>query len=51
MTEAWDLPIAAAAVPEHAELLPDLPLAYLPRLPEAPTYRELLERAVGWGRR
>lgn len=44
-------PLAALGVPEEPEPREDLPLAYLPRIPEGPTFRELLERAVGWGRR
>ena len=47
----WDLPIAAIAARDRGAPAPDLPIAYVPRTPEAPSYRELLERAVGWGRR
>jgi hypothetical protein len=44
--------LAALAAPEVREEETDLPLAYLPRgIPEAGTYREVLERAVNWGRR
>ena len=44
--------LAAFAAPEEATNDADLPLAYLPRgIPEANTYREVLERAVNWGRR
>jgi len=48
------VPLAALAV--LAEATPDeepvdLPIAYIPRTPGAPTYREMIERAVGWGRR
>lgn len=44
--------LAALAAPEVREEDTDLPLAYLPRgIPEAGTYREVLERAVNWGRR
>lgn len=46
------IPLAALGVPERVDPTPvDLPLAYLPRIPDSPSYREVLERAVGWGRR
>ncbi|MCI4332743.1 MAG: hypothetical protein L3K01_03285 [Thermoplasmata archaeon] len=52
--ERW-VPLAALAAltaPEDREEETDVPLAYLPgRIPEAGTYREVLERAVNWGRR
>ncbi len=50
-TNGTSLWIAASVVRETEPPLPDLPLAFLPRPPDAPTYREVLERAVGWGRR
>ncbi|MGI0132486.1 MAG: hypothetical protein ACREDK_05270 [Thermoplasmata archaeon] len=53
MTEApshW-VPLAALGAPERADVPEDVPLAYLPRIPEGNTYREMLERAVAWGRR
>jgi hypothetical protein len=53
MTEAplnW-IPLAAIAVPEQPDLDVDLPLAYIPRIPEGRSYREMIERAVAWGRR
>lgn len=53
MTEApadW-IPLAALGAPEDPEVATDLPLAYLPRVPEARTYREMIERVVNWGRR
>ncbi|MCI4325683.1 MAG: hypothetical protein L3K00_07395 [Thermoplasmata archaeon] len=44
--------LAALAAPEVPEEDERLALAYLPRgIPEANTYREVLERAVNWGRR
>jgi hypothetical protein len=45
------VPLAALGVAEERETAPDLPIAYVPRIPEAATFRELLERSVGWGRR
>ena len=45
------VPLAALAATIEAEPDEDLPIAYLPRVPAATTYRELLERSVGWGRR
>ncbi|HXQ94633.1 MAG TPA: hypothetical protein VN864_05640 [Thermoplasmata archaeon] len=51
--ERW-VPLAALAVlatPDPAEEA-DLPIAYIPReVANATTYREVLERAVNWGRR
>lgn len=59
--ERW-IPLAAivaAAAPEETELEQearnaDLPIAYVPRgigVPEAGSFREVLERSVNWGRR
>ena len=45
------IPLAALGAPEEVDVTPDLPLAYLPRIPEGRTYREMIERAVAWGRR
>ncbi len=46
------IPLAALGAPElPGEDGVDLPLAYVPRIPASNTYREVLERAVGWGRR
>jgi len=45
------LPLAALAARDADERLPDLPIAYVPKIPEGRTYRDLVERAVGWGRR
>jgi hypothetical protein len=53
MTEApshW-VPLAALGAPEEPEVELDLPLAYLPRIPDGRSYREMLERGVAWGRR
>ncbi len=44
------VPLAALGAPEETPTPTDLPLAYLPRVPEAVTYREILERS-SWGRR
>ncbi|MCI4353315.1 MAG: hypothetical protein L3K14_08050 [Thermoplasmata archaeon] len=45
------IPLAALGVPAKAEYEPDIPLAYVPRVPIGPSYREMIERAVGWSRR
>ncbi len=45
------VPLAVLGVADDEESLPDLPLAYVPRTPGAPTFREMIERAVNWGRR
>lgn len=45
------LPLAVLGVPEQGSNEPDLPMAFVPRFPEPRSYRELIERAVGWGRR
>ena len=45
------VPLAALAATVDSEPLGDLPIAYVPRIPEAANFRELLERSVGWGRR
>lgn len=45
------VPLAVLGVVEEDEAVPDLPLAYVPRTPGAPTFREMIERAVNWGRR
>lgn len=45
------VPLAALGAPEEPLPEPVMPLAYVPRIPEGRTYRELLERAVAWGRR
>ena len=51
--------IAAAAARDETELeretaRADLPIAYVPRgigVPDASSFREVLERSVNWGRR
>ncbi len=45
------VPLAALAATVETEPTEDLPLAYVPRIPIAANFRELLERSVGWGRR
>lgn len=45
------VPLAALAILDDEEPPIDLPIAYVPRTPGAPSYREMIERAVGWGRR
>ena len=47
----WRVPLAALAARDPEDRLPDLPIAYVPRVPDGRTYRELIERAVDWGRR
>jgi hypothetical protein len=49
--ESWRVPLAALAARDAEDQLPDLPIAYIPRIPEGRSYRELMERAVSWGRR
>jgi hypothetical protein len=44
------VPLAALGAPEEAPAPTDLPLAYLPRIPQGATFRDILERAA-WGRR
>jgi len=45
------VPLAALAATVDSQPTEDLPIAYVPRTPIASSYRELLERSVGWGRR
>lgn len=45
------VPLAALAARDADDRLPDLPIAYVPRVPEGRSYGDLLERAVAWGRR
>lgn len=45
------IPLAALGVPPKAEVETDVPLAYIPRIPLGFSYRDLIERAVGWSRR
>jgi hypothetical protein len=50
-SEEW-VPLAALGAPELPDdEIPEIPLAYVPRIPEATSARELIERAAGWGRR
>ena len=49
--ETNDLPLAAVGVRSLEDPVADLPMAYVPRIPDSATFREVLERAVGWGRR
>ncbi|MCI4318618.1 MAG: hypothetical protein L3K23_00575 [Thermoplasmata archaeon] len=51
VAESALIPLAALGVPEHPDLDTDAPLAYVPRIPEASSYQQLIERAVNWGRR
>ncbi len=44
------VPLAALGAPEETPAEPDLPIAYLPHIPEGQTFREILERSA-WGRR
>jgi hypothetical protein len=50
--EEW-VPLAALGAPERSsdEDETDVPLAYIPRIPDATSARELIERSVAWGRR
>ena len=45
------VPLAAIGIFADPPVEPDIPIAYIPRVPDGRTYRELLERSVGWGRR
>ncbi|MGC2289361.1 MAG: hypothetical protein WA688_05835 [Thermoplasmata archaeon] len=45
------IPLAALGVLGHVEHEADVPLAYIPRVPMGPSYRDVIERAVGWSRR
>ena len=45
------IPLAALGVPATPEYDPVVPLAYVPRVPHGPSYRDVIERAVGWSRR
>ncbi len=48
-TEA--VPLAVLGVLARVEHEADTPLAYIPRVPLGPSYRDVIERAVGWSRR
>ena len=45
------IPLAALGVLGHVEHEADIPLAYIPRVPLGSSYRDVIERAVGWSRR
>ena len=45
------MPLAALGALGKTDQDPDLPLAYVPRVPVGGSFRELIERAVGWSRR
>ncbi|MGA7860720.1 MAG: hypothetical protein WCB19_02550 [Thermoplasmata archaeon] len=45
------IPLAALGVLGRVEHEADIPLAYIPRIPLGVSYRDLIERAVGWSRR
>ena len=45
------VPLAALAATIEDEPAADLPIAYVPYVPGAANFREVLERSVGWGRR
>ncbi len=45
------IPLAALGVIGRVDHEADLPLAYIPRIPRGPSYRDVIERAVGWSRR
>jgi hypothetical protein len=45
------IPLAVLGVLARVEHEADVPLAYIPRIPLGTSYRDLIERAVGWSRR
>jgi hypothetical protein len=45
------IPLAALGVLGRVEHEADVPLAYIPRVPVGFSYRDVIERAVGWSRR
>lgn len=45
------IPLAVLGVLARIEHEADTPLAYIPRVPGGTSYRDVLERAVGWSRR
>ena len=45
------VPLAVLGVAEERPDEPDLPIAYIPRIPVGADFREVLDRSVGWGRR
>lgn len=44
-------PLTALGVIGRIEHEADVPLAYIPRVPLGISYRDVIERAVGWSRR
>jgi hypothetical protein len=48
-TEA--VPLAVLGVLGRVEHEAEFPLAYTPRVPLGASYRDVIERAVGWSRR
>jgi len=45
------IPLAALGVLGRVEHETELALAYVPRVPRGVSYRDVIERAVGWSRR
>ena len=45
------MPLAVLGVLARVEHEADTPLAYIPRVPGSLSYRDMIERAVGWSRR
>jgi hypothetical protein len=45
------IPLAALGVLGRLDREADIPLAYIPRIPLGSSYRDVIERAVGWSRR
>jgi hypothetical protein len=50
-TKTDAIPLAVLGVLGRVEHEAEIPLAYIPRLPVGASYRDLIERAVGWSRR
>jgi hypothetical protein len=45
------IPLTALGVLNRVEHEAEIPLAYIPRVPLGTSYRDVIERAVGWSRR
>jgi hypothetical protein len=45
------IPLAVLGVLDRVEHEAEIPLAYIPRVPSGTSYRDVIERAVGWSRR
>jgi hypothetical protein len=45
------IPLTALGVLGRVDQEVDVPLAYIPRVPLGASYRDVIERAVGWSRR